>query len=161
MELRAARKLAEQIVVKVAPFCDRVAVAGSIRREIEFPRDIDIVAIPNNQGQFLVALQSLGKIKSGAGKLINVILPNGVSVDFYIATEQTWPTLLLIRTGSKRHNIHMCKRARDKGMVLHADGRGLARLTDCQGTEHPVPCYTEDDIFKEMEMPYKAPWERE
>ena len=118
------------------------------------------MVIPDNQGLFLVTLQEMGKIKSGAGKLINVVLPNGVSVDFYVADEKTWPTLLLIRTGSKAHNVAMCKLARQKGMVLHADGRGLSRLTDCEGTEHLVPCHNEHDIFSALGIPYKAPWER-
>lgn len=160
MDLQVARIIAAGIKEKVAPFCDQVEVAGSIRRGVPFPRDIDIVVIPNNQGMFLVTLQALGKIKSGKGKLINVMLPNGVSVDFYIADEKTWPTLLLIRTGSKQHNIWMCQTARNKGMVLHADGRGLARLSGCEGEEHPVPCFSEEDIFKELEIPYKPPKER-
>lgn len=161
MELQQARALSAEIVKRVAPYCRRVEVAGSIRREKPFPRDIDIVAIPDNQGQFITALQSLGKIKSGAGKLINVILTNGISADFYIADEHSWPTLLLIRTGSKKHNIWMCTIARRKGLVLHADGRGLAHYTDCYGGETPVWCATEKDIFEALGATYQEPKDRE
>jgi len=36
-------------------------------------------------------------------------------LDVYIATPDAWATLLLIRTGSKEHNIRMCMRARIMG----------------------------------------------
>lgn len=118
---------------------------------------IDIVLIPANQGQLLAALQSLGRIKSGAGKLIRIDLPNGIAVDLYIATPETWATLLLIRTGSKEHNIYLCSRARQKGMVLHADGRGLYWVdTDNRVSEGN----SEEGIFKALGLPYKKPEER-
>ena len=63
--------------------------------------------------------------------MIRVELPELMSyfmLDIYVATPETWATLLLIRTGSRAHNIKLCARARAMGMRLHADGSGLFRL---------------------------------
>lgn len=124
MDLFQAQTLSSEIVAKLEPHCKQIIVVGSIRREKEFPRDIDIVLIPGNQGAIAVALRDLGgKIK--AGPKIYQCWYKGQQVDIYIAGEETWPTLVLIRTGSKEHNIKLCMRAKALGGKLHADGSGL------------------------------------
>ena len=166
MELKQAQEIAQKIVDYLKPHCSKIEIAGSIRRKKQFPRDIDIVCIPANQGKFLMAMQELGKIKSGAGKLINLVVANGVSVDIYIATPETWATLLLIRTGSKESNVRLCSLARQKGMKLHADGRGLEKCLAGQGyeldnsTTSKIICDTEESIFQTLGLPYLPPEKR-
>src|ERR1017187_2735332 len=46
MKLAAAEKLAEKVVAELEPFCMRIAVAGSIRRQRAEVNDIDLVLIP-------------------------------------------------------------------------------------------------------------------
>lgn len=41
-----ANKLANQVVAKIAPYCDQVVVCGSIRRHATDVKDIDIVCLP-------------------------------------------------------------------------------------------------------------------
>jgi len=161
MELDRAERIADMIKAKLAPCCERIEVAGSIRRRRPFVHDIDIVLIPSNQGQLAVKLQELGKLKMGGQKLIRVEMPSGIMLDVYIATPQTWATLLLIRTGSARHNIHLCTLARRQGRILKADGSGLFDLTDCQGSESRVAGDTEESIFEALGLKYKKPEERE
>lgn len=163
MEYQKAYNIATEIVDKLRPVCSRIEIAGSIRRKRPYVNDIDIVLILANQGAFLNAIRDLGVIKSGAGKLIRLDMKNGVGVDFYIATPETWATLLLIRTGSKDHNIKLCVQARRQGMILHADGRGLVRPKVEEPRpkdDEPVKCDTEEDIFKALGLPYKKPEER-
>ena len=62
---------------------------------------------------------------------------------------------MLIRTGSKEHNVRLCARARSVGMKLHADGSGIT-LKD--GVRH-VP-QSEEDIFAALGLPYEKPEER-
>jgi len=164
MELTKARAIAEEIKDLLAPVCKKVEIAGSIRRQKPFVRDIDVVLIPTNQGQLLYRLQQLGQIKSGKAKLIRVEpCKYGIPLDIYVATPETWATLLLIRTGSARHNIRLCSLARDKGMKLHADGSGLFRIEaqGCEGVEARLAGETEESIFQALEIPYKEPQERE
>lgn len=154
MELEKAKAIAEEVKAKLVPFCQRLEIAGSIRRGRPFPKDIDIVCIPSNQGQFIYALQQMGKIKIGGQKLIRCELPQ-IVLDIYAATPETWATLLLIRTGSAKHNIMMCSRAKRMGMHLHADGTGLTR------NGNRVAGETEESIFATLQLPYKQPKERE
>jgi len=160
MKLSEALKAANQVKFVLEPHCSKIEIAGSIRRRKEFVHDIDLVVIPSNQGQFITALQSLGKIKMGGHKLIRCDL-SGISVDIYIATPETWATLFLIRTGSKEHNVKMCAQARRMGMILHADGRGLIRPGDGEiALEEKVKSDTEESIFEALGLPYKKPEER-
>ena len=119
-----------------------------------------MVCIPNNQGQFVYALQQLGMIKMGGQKLIRCEMLQ-IVLDVYVATLDTWATLLLIRTGSAKHNIKLCTIAKNKGMKLHADGSGLFRFTDCQGGESRIAGDTEESIFKALGLDYVAPPKRE
>ena len=46
MKLEDAEELAGEIVEHIHPFCERVEIAGSIRRKKSEVRDIDLVLIP-------------------------------------------------------------------------------------------------------------------
>lgn len=46
MELTAAKRYAEQLAEWVSPYCTRVQIAGSVRREAAVCHDIDLVCIP-------------------------------------------------------------------------------------------------------------------
>lgn len=154
MELETAKKRAEAIVKKLSPYCSRIEVAGSIRRQMPQCHDIDIVLIPNDPWGFNAAIKSIGNKKKGGPKLINLEVV-GFSVDIYIATEETWATLLLIRTGSKEHNIRLAKRAQELGYQLKADGSGLL---DEDGTR--LAGEDEHSIFYKLGVSWKEPWER-
>jgi DNA polymerase/3'-5' exonuclease PolX len=157
MELAKAQKIAERVVDLLAPSCSRLV------------HDIDLVCIPSNQGQLFYALQTLGKVKMAGPKIIRVAMgfSRGIDLDLYVATPETWATLLFIRTGSTSHNIRLCMRAKNLGMKLHADGRGLERCLAGQGpaidnaTSAIIRCDTEESIFAALELPYKQPEERE
>ncbi|MDD5700629.1 MAG: hypothetical protein PHU23_01150 [Dehalococcoidales bacterium] len=165
MQYLKALSLASQIVNRLSPYCSRIEIAGSIRRKRPFVNDIDLVCIPSNQGSFAYQLQQLGSIKMGGQKIIRVQRPD-IDLDIYIATLETWATLLLIRTGSKEHNIYLCKRALSLGMKLHADGRGLERCLAGQGyevdnaTTSKIDCETEESIFQALGLKYMRPEDR-
>jgi DNA polymerase (family 10) len=165
MELLKARRIAEEIKEKLAPYCSKIEIAGSIRRRRPVVNDIDIVCIPSSQGKFAATLQELGKIKVGGSKVIRVGMgfTRGIDLDIYIATPETWATLLLIRTGSTRNNVRLCTLARQKGMVLHADGSGLFKIVaqGCEGKEERIAGDTEESIFETLGLKHKEPWERE
>jgi len=161
MQLEKANKIAMDIEEQLRPWCSNIAIVGSIRRKKDWIRDVDIIAIPSNQGRFLAVLQSLGRIKTGGGKIIRVAMgfTKGIDLDVYVATPETWATLLLIRTGSASHNVYLCGLAKNNGLKLHADGSGLFKIVE--GVEVRIAGDTEESIFKALGLQYVAPEKRD
>jgi len=137
--------------------CERIEIAGSLRRHKPYVHDIDLVVIPGPG--FQLFFQEHRITPKGGDKIIRFRW-EGIPVDLYVATAETWATLLLIRTGSKEHNIILCKRAREMNLCLKANGDGLEEPADCHDVRR-VKVMTEADIFDALKMPYKEPWERE
>lgn len=154
MELQQARALADEVVALLAPHCAAIQVVGSIRRQKPFPRDIDIVMIPEHQGQLAVAIAALGK-KVKDGPRIATRWYKSRMVDLYIADLQSWHTLLLIRTGSKEHNIKLTTLAKQRGWHLYADGKGLY---DADGKR--MAGDSEESFFEALGIPYSPPEQR-
>jgi DNA polymerase/3'-5' exonuclease PolX len=162
------------------PHCERLVIAGSIRRKRPRVHDIDLVAIPKmecfertmfgapatdlRETQFFRAVKDSLVLVAGGDKIISgwKKWPTGdVPVEIYIATPENWATLLLIRTGSAQHNIELCERARALEMQLHANGEGLVRGVVNERTQRTepqqIPCTTEEDIFSALKLEYKPP----
>jgi DNA polymerase/3'-5' exonuclease PolX len=157
MDLVPASKIADEVMERLAPSCSRKLVVGSIRRQKPRVKDVDIVVIPRNQGQLAVALRDLGQ-KIRQGPLIYSCTFRGFQVDIYIATPETWVTLVLIRTGSKEHNIKMCSAAKKQGLKLHANGSGIT--VESTGEFWAGEIKSERDIFAALEVPYLEPRDR-
>ena len=154
MKLKDAEKLAEQIMEQIQPFCDRLVVAGSIRRKKSEVRDVDFVLIPKP----LLWPRIVGTLQRNMdakvlkqGEKAAQLTIDGINVDLYSATEETWEPLLLIRTGSAEHNIKLSMIARKKGMKL--SHKGLIKNGEVIGS-------TEKEIFNLLELGYIAPEER-
>ena len=155
MELLKAQTIAEGIKSQLAPYCERIEIAGSIRRQRPEVKDIDLVLIPNNQGQLIYQLmQMMGAPKLAGNKLIRCQMP-AIAVDIYVATPETWASLLLIKTGSAKHNIKLASLAKAKGLKLHADGTGVTKNGD------RIAGDTEESIFQALGLPYLPPEQRE
>lgn len=155
MRLEEAEKLANEFIAEVSPFCERIQVAGSIRRKKPMVADIDLVVIVKDWFGLNVALQKLGKLILDGPKLKR-ILYKGEQIDMYVATSKMWATLLLIRTGSANHNIRLCTIARSKGMHLSASGDGLF---DSEGKR--IAGDTERSIYEALGLDWEEPWERD
>lgn len=163
MELRKATQIADELVSKLRPYCDRIEIAGSIRRGKKEIHDIDIVAILDQDrlfnGGYLGEKHLIGTMAWSVranGRSLASFIYRSVSVDIYWATPQNWATLLLIRTGSKEHNIRLCQLARQKGWQLKANGAGLFN-------EHNqrIAGDTEEDIFEALGIVFIPPEKRE
>jgi DNA polymerase/3'-5' exonuclease PolX len=154
MELNRAKTIAQEIVARLKPNCQRIEVAGSIRRGKSWVKDIDLVLIPKNQGKLAAELMSLGKFKTSGNKAASLEY-KGISVDLYFATPDTWATLLLIRTGSASHNRKLASLAKRRGWHLYANGRGLYDSQD-----NRIAGDSEESFFKALEMPFCKPEDR-
>jgi DNA polymerase/3'-5' exonuclease PolX len=82
-------------------------------------------------------------------------VPGYVQVDLYRATPDTWGILLLVRTGSKEHNVKLCNLALSKGLRL----KYSVGLVDDSG--RVVAGRTEEDVFKALGLDWVSPAERE
>ena len=155
MELEQGQKIAAEVVERLKPYCRKIEVAGSIRRRKPLVNDIDLVLIPKDLWALHNAVVKLGQVTMGGKKIMRVMV--GVrQVDIYVANEETWATLLLIRTGSAENNIRLASLAKKRGWRLAASGDGLFNEKG-----ERIAGDTEESIFEALSLPYKEPWERE
>jgi len=107
MEYKKAKLIADQVLSDLKPHCDRIEIAGSIRREKEYPNDIEIVAIPKPYGTDLfesgiaTVINKWEKIKGELPcKYTQRLLPEGIKLDIFFASPENWGLIFAIRTGS-------------------------------------------------------------
>lgn len=107
MEYLKALKIAEKVKNLLSPYCERIEIAGSIRRKKPEVKDIEIVAIPKPY--------DTGLFESGVATIVNKwqkvkgelpckytqrILPEGIKLDLFFAERGNWGLIYAIRTGS-------------------------------------------------------------
>jgi DNA polymerase/3'-5' exonuclease PolX len=135
-------------------------IAGSYRRKCASSSDIDIVIRESIPG-VIERMTKTGYIKSiisaGHKKFSAVVLlPNTKihrHIDVIFATPRSYPFAMLYFTGSKKFNIVMRLRAKQKGWKLNEYG-----LWD--GMRIIPNINTERDIFKILKIPYVNPEDR-
>ena len=176
MQLQKAQVLAEKVRVALEPLCEQVVIAGSIRRQKAAVNDIDVVAMPRCAVQagplggtvrlnesavwmlpFPKALKKAGlKIGVSGPELVRCsFVDNGFQVDVYRARPETWGVILLVRTGSKAHNVKLCTLARSKGLMLSAANGIVGRLGQV------IASRTEEEIFAALGLAFVEPKDRE
>lgn len=169
MKLAQAKKIAAKYLMALAPYCERISVAGSIRRERPEVKDIEIVCVPKEvktardlfsdqsirHPKFLEVINSLKRIKGTAeGKYTQQRLPEGINLDLFMVTKETWGLQLAIRSGS----------AEFSHMVL---ARGWTSLgyKSCDGIlwkdGKPVYIREEKELFDLLGLDFMDPKERE
>ena len=170
--------VAEDLLSEISPFCLRSEIVGSLRRGRPNVHDIDLLAVPtilrlSNQEKIgsllprnLLDLKisricqdgwcSVEATPPGHRRLLRREDDDELTVDLYIATEETWWTKLLVMTGSRVHNIGLALRAKELGLVLRPDGNGLERPDGSL-----VPVESEEDIFRALRLPFRPPQWRE
>ena len=171
MELEKARAIAEQIKAVLESSCERIVIAGSIRRQKPDVGDIELLVIPKyvDGVDMLDAkiktmiyfdmlgyrLNKLGRKVYGPKNKLLVHVPSGVGVDVFSTTPECWTVALVVRTGGKVTNQRIATAAIRKGWQFHAYGRGFTT------PDGEIVCHSEHDIFKAVGLPYKEPWERD
>ena len=154
MQLERAQRVAGEVIKRLSPYCQKIEVAGSVRRKKPQVRDIDFVLIPSDPWNLSHEIGGLGQSYVAGEKLKRVMVGN-TQVDIYYATKETWATLLFIRTGSTENNIRLCSLAKKKGWHLSASGNGLFNESG-----ERVAGDSEESIYEALGLPYQAPEER-
>jgi len=158
MRLETAQPIANRVKKLLMPYCKRIEIVGSIRREKSIVHDIDMVLIPKPYAAIMMSglLTTIGELKANGDKIKRVHLPTeNIDIDIYLATPASWATLVLIRTGSKENNIRLAIAARRKGWQLKANGDGL--FND-QGKR--IAGDSEQSIYQALSIPYQEPQAR-
>jgi DNA polymerase (family 10) len=170
MNLLFAEACAARLVEWLNPFCERLSVAGSVRRRKAEPGDIDLVAIP----KIVEEMDLFGKVSARrnaawreidrrataeswtilrAGADLVSLVAKGVQVDIWWAEPAVWGSVLLSRTGSIQHNIWLAEYAKARGGKWHP-GIGLYLAN------HRVAA-TEDEIYAALGLDPIPPDRRE
>lgn len=168
MTLNHGQHLAEKIVAEHAPFCAKIEVAGSIRRECRTVNDIDLVLIPKTVLSPIVERvtqkwKQIAGIKGDARNL-RFVSPGGFQLDIFIAhdeivdlvstTPTNWGAVLLCRTGSVNHNRQLCYHAITKGLKF-APYKGVLK------GDQIIASATEEEIYAALGLEWREPKERE
>lgn len=175
MKLQQARELAERWVDCLAPQCERIEIAGGVRRGKPEPHDIEIVCIPRTDteqdmfGDIIgdkSCLEALINGMIGAGmceaikngpKYKQLALPQGINLDLFIVHPETWAVQFVIRTGPKEFG-HWCVKKRKYGGALPSNLRVKDGLVWSHGK--PLPLKEERDFLDLLGLGWVEPKDR-
>jgi DNA polymerase (family 10) len=175
--LATAQEVAQEIVSRLRPYCQKIEVAGSVRRCKKTVGDIEILYITKLEERrrdlidswwASVAEEELARMlrdgtltkrpfKNGgsAWGLQNkfALHRTGIPVDFFRTTESAWCNYLVCRTGPGESNIRIAEAAKRMGYKWNPYGVGFTRISD--GTQFLME--TERDVFNFVGFPYQSP----
>jgi DNA polymerase/3'-5' exonuclease PolX len=115
-----ALTLAEEVYHALAPYCTKIRIAGSIRRQKPEVRDCEIVCVrrqvPSDlfgdetavDPDFCAIVNQWRKVKGEpTGRYTQRVLPSGMKLDLFMADADDWEWQLCLRTGSAGFNQHV------------------------------------------------------
>lgn len=147
-------KLYEKILLENNLGCkaDKILLCGSSRRGKKSCGDLDIVFIDSKNNAIKTWLEENFGCKKN-GKPQTKCLIEGVQVEFYEATQETWGSNILMWTGSAFNNVTLRRKAKKLGMKLSQ--HGLFR-----GDINVAAYKSEKEIYEILGLDYKEPHER-
>jgi len=134
----------------------KISPAGSLRRQKETVRDIDILVISQLPEKVMQAFTKIPLVKDILAKgetKSSVRTIDDVQVDCRVVEQKSFGAALLYFTGSKNFNIKLRQLAIRKGLKVNE--YGVFRK------DKFVAGHTEEEIFKLLGMPYIEPELRE
>jgi DNA polymerase/3'-5' exonuclease PolX len=171
--------VAKELCDALRPYCDRLIVAGSLRRRKQEVGDVEILFVPRTaqvsvdlfeteevslvdhvlhqmirEGVLAMRLNVSGASTWGPKNRLALHKASAIPVDFFCATPANWFNLLVCRTGSAESNVSVASAALRKNWKWHPYREGFTN-------EHglTVPVTSERDVFEYVGMPYREPWE--
>lgn len=151
-----AEAQAEELLRYLEEHCDKIEVAGSLRRKKEVVKDVDIVATsksPSELMDYFVQYPAVDSVSSHGETKSSVVLKTGLSVDLRVVAPEHFTTTLAHFTGSKDHNTHLRSRALARGLKLSEYG-----LVSDEGQ---LELSSEEDLYHKLELSFVPPELRE
>jgi DNA polymerase/3'-5' exonuclease PolX len=174
-------QVAAELCAALKPACERLIVAGSLRRQKPTVGDIEILYIgkaaphrvaedffatytANLADEVIEALERAGIVERrtnvkgsqmyGPKNKLMRHKATGLPVDFFAATESNWWNYLVCRTGPADSNTRICMAAQDKGWKWNPYGAGFSRGSEL------VPMASEEEVFAFVGLPHAQPKDR-
>jgi DNA polymerase/3'-5' exonuclease PolX len=182
--------VARELCVALKPLCERLIVAGSLRRIKKMVGDVELLFIPRMEerpdpgdlfgalvpcdlarlaiealvaaGVFEKRLSKTGHPSWGARNMLARHVATGIPVDFFVTEERSWWNYLVCRTGGARSNEEIACAAKERGWKWNPYGCGFSRGGPLTGREFEErKMVSEEDVFHFVGLPFKKPEERE
>ncbi|UCF55741.1 MAG: DNA polymerase/3'-5' exonuclease PolX, partial [Deltaproteobacteria bacterium] len=156
--LGAAMPLAEGIIdrLKDSTPVERITVAGSVRRQRETIRDIDILTVsrePELVMEAFVDLPEVGEILARGVTKSSIRTREGIQVDLRVVDSRCFGAALCYFTGSKAHNIRVRDLAARRGLKVNEYG--------VFQNEKWIAGKEEEDVYRAIGLLYIPPELRE
>jgi len=182
--LAEARREAIVLVAALRPACQRIEIAGSIRRRRSDIGDIEILAVPTidwtETGDLWGTNREIDLLQETIDDLLadGTLQPHpadpkrgpryakfihagsGLQLDLFITTADQFGLLLLIRTGPAAYSQWLVTEARRRGYHvagghLHRGGLGCGAYV-CEA----IPTPDEADVYAALGLPFVEPGDR-
>jgi DNA polymerase (family 10) len=158
--LSRAIPLADQVVgaLRALPAADKVEVAGSLRRQADSVKDLDVIATASDPAALIAALRELPiveSVESSGDAGARGTLHSGLKIDLKVVAPDQFGNVLQHFTGSKAHNVALRESAVRRG--LHVSEYGI--LDDSTG--ETIRCATEEEVYATLGLDWIPPELRE
>lgn len=168
IKLSEADAIAARILDQLAPFCERIEVAGSVRRRKAEVGDIEIVAIPRSMTDLFGAplpdhaldtfeYSTIGRVEMGGHKYKKIALTEGPQLDLFIVTPPAqWGIQFLIRTGPAEYS-HALVTPKWHGGLLPSHLQVKDGAVWNRNTGEILETPEEENVYNLLDIPYVAP----
>lgn len=179
-----ALPIAEALAERLAPHCQRIEIAGSLRRKADMIGDVELVAIPKFEevevdlfgdtrrrsllDAYLEARLAEGSIAHAPHKrwgekmkafTFESTAGETYKVDLFIQPDPaTWGVNFLLRTGPAKFS-HAMVTAQSKG-GLRPDKYEVSQARVWEGSR-ALSTPAEEDVFRLWRLEYPEPWDRD
>lgn len=155
MIIQQAKNIALDICAQLKPYCDRINIAGSIRRQKSDVKDIEVICQPKivpvvesdlfgtkkhlflRSPDFKQAVLNLGEVIKGKpdGKYMQIKLES-INLDLFLPDDYDYYRQYAIRTGNADYTRMIIAQGWLKKGWCGSD-KGLRKISDCKGTKKP------------------------
>lgn len=176
----AALKVAKELCDRLKPHCEKLIVAGSLRRRKAEVGDVEILYVPRMEERpmDLISTQSVSLADEEISRMLDdgtltkrqsktggtawgdknklAVHRSGMPVDLFRTVPESWWNYLVCRTGPADSNTRIATEAQRRGYRWNPYGIGYTNLAD--GTVTAMD--SEEAVFDFVGLPYAQPWER-
>ena len=178
---------AREICRALQPVCERLIVAGSLRRGKPEVKDVEILYIPRRairtdpddffslkdvsladealdnlitRGILRQRRNARGSVVYGPRNKLALHRFTGVPVDLFSTTEESWFNYLVCRTGPAELNVLIARRAQERGWTWKPYSKGFLRTDPLTQMEEWFTVTSEADVFTFVRLPFLPPSQR-